>query len=98
MADQFNVRFCLETGWPSGRKKRPEEAILTGMEWECFLSLPYLPRKDDMLKALQDDDFRRVEQVFLYAADDPYKVEVFFEFEESVRHAAMIEAGWREVR
>ncbi|MNN60531.1 hypothetical protein D3C81_1757210 [compost metagenome] len=51
-----------------------------------------------MLKVLQDDEFRRVEQLFVYAADDAHKVEVFFEFEESVRHAAMIEAGWREVR
>lgn len=97
MAEQFNIRFCLETGWPKGRRRTGDEKNLTGMEWEVFLPLPYLPRKGDMVTVLADDDFRRVDEVFLYAATDPQKVEVFFEFQESVDHRAMISAGWREV-
>lgn len=98
MADQFNIRFCVETNWPKGRRRRAGEADLTGMDWECFSPLPFLPRKDDMLKLHADDEFRCVEQVFIYADEDPHKVEVFFAFQDDAQHAALIEAGWREVR
>lgn len=96
MAEQFNIRYCLETGWPKGRRRKPAEKGLTGMDWECFGALPFLPRNGDMILVHAEDDFRRVEQVFIYASTDPHKVEIFFEFQESVDHQSLVDGGWKE--
>lgn len=97
---QFQILFMVETGWPLGRKRKRGESELTGMDWRQSASMPVLPRKGDWI-ALGDDDFRRVDDVYIAVRRDPDRpeschYEVHFEFDAEVAHASMRGVGWEE--
>ena len=97
----FEILFHVGTNWPKGRKKKPDEKVLTGMEWKQTATLPFVPRKGDMV-CLGEDDFRRVDDVYIIVKREPglpelTKLEVHFEFSDfPFTYAQMTGMGWAE--
>ncbi len=92
----MKIKFFLETDWPKDKKR---ERGLDGVEWEQVVKLPALPRVGDRV-ALNGDDYRKVEEVFIATKNGDVEYEVHFAFQESFGACSveeMTRCGWKEV-
>lgn len=88
----MKVMYTLETSWPTDV---PAPAGINGCDWERHGEIPFIPVAGMMVSAGQDDDLRKIREVY-WSADQPDVIEVNFESDvEFPRSAAYwLKTGW----